>query len=139
MGSLPFPYLGLPLGTTRPSIQDMLPLVESVERRLTSTSIFLSQGARLQLITSALSSMPIYFLLSLKIPPGLIIQLDIILRQCLSRDKDNPKPSLAAWEMVCKPKENGGLGIVDLKRRIVLFSSSIWTSFLTRGKFLGYS
>jgi hypothetical protein len=117
VGSLPFPYLGLPLGTTRPCIKDLLPIVNGLERRLTATSIFLSQGARLQLISSALSSMPLHFLLSLKLPPGLILQLDRILRQCLWRDKDQPKPSLAAWDMVCKPKENGGLGIVNFKKK----------------------
>jgi hypothetical protein len=117
IGTMPFPYLGLPLGTTKPSIQDLLPMVESVERRLTATSIFLSQGARLQLIKSALSSMPLHFLLALKLQPGLIKPLDRILRQCLWRDKDGPKQSLAAWEMVCKPKENGGLGIINFSKK----------------------
>jgi hypothetical protein len=117
VGSMPFPYLGLPMGTTKPSIQDLLPIVEGVERRLISTSIFLSQGARLQLITSALSSMPIYFLLSLKLPPGLNVQLERIIRQCLWRDKDGPKQSLAAWEMVCKPRDKGGLGIVNFSKK----------------------
>jgi hypothetical protein len=117
IGSLPFPYLGLPLGTTRPSIEDLMPTVHGLDRRLTATSIFLSQGARLQLISSALSSMPLHFLLSLKLPPGIINQLDRILRQCLWRDKDHPKPSLAAWEMVCKPKDNGGLGIVNFHKK----------------------
>jgi hypothetical protein len=117
VGSLPFPYLGLPLGTTKPSIQDLMPIVHGLERRLTATSIFLSQGARLQLISSALCSMPLHFLLSLKLPPGLVTQLDRILRQCLWRDKDQPKPSLAAWHMVCKPKENGGLGIVNFQKK----------------------
>ena len=91
IGSMPFPYLGLPLGTTRPSIQELLPLVDKLERRWTATSNFLSQGARLQLVNSALCSMPIYYLLSLKLPQGLIIQLDRILRQCLWRDQDGPK------------------------------------------------
>lgn len=117
VGSLPFPYLGLPLGTTKPCIKDLLPLVNSLDRRLTATSIFLSQGARLQLINSALSSMPLHFLLSLNLPIGLTEQLDRILRQCLWRDKDEPKPSLAAWEMVCKPKAKGGLGIVNFQKK----------------------
>jgi hypothetical protein len=43
-GSLPFTYLGLPLGTTKPIIEDFLPLVQRVERRLLSPSAFLSQA-----------------------------------------------------------------------------------------------
>lgn len=42
VGSLPFTYLGLPLGMTKPNIEDFLPLVSRCERRLVSTSIFLS-------------------------------------------------------------------------------------------------
>jgi hypothetical protein len=57
------------------------------------------------------------FLLSLKLPPGLIIQLDRIIRQCLWRDRDGPKQSLAAWDLVCKPKDKGGLGIVNFSKK----------------------
>ena len=72
IGQLPFTYLGLPLGTTRPRIIDFMPLVDSVERRLSVSSAMLKQGSRLQLLTSVLTSMPIYFLCSLHIPPGII-------------------------------------------------------------------
>ena len=50
VGTLPFTYLGLPLGTTRPCIQDLLPLVCNLERKLAASSSFLNQGSRLQLI-----------------------------------------------------------------------------------------
>jgi hypothetical protein len=107
--ALPFTYLGLPLGTTKPKIRDLTPIVTYLERKLTSISCFLSQGARLQLVDSALSSMSTFFLCSLDIPPGILKQLDRILRQCLWRDNiDTPKQSLAAWEMLCKPKDKGG-------------------------------
>jgi hypothetical protein len=54
LGQLPFTYLGLPLGTTRPRIVDLMPLVDRVERRLTVSSSMLNQGSRLQLLTSVL-------------------------------------------------------------------------------------
>jgi hypothetical protein len=38
MGSLPFPYLRLPLGTTRPSVQDLSPIVDQIERRLSASA-----------------------------------------------------------------------------------------------------
>jgi hypothetical protein len=47
IGTLPFTYLGLAVGTTKPSIQVLSPIVHMLERRLTATSCFLSQGARL--------------------------------------------------------------------------------------------
>jgi hypothetical protein len=33
VGSMPFTYLGFPLGTTRPSVDDYLPLLNRVEKR----------------------------------------------------------------------------------------------------------
>jgi hypothetical protein len=94
VGTMPFTYLGLPLGTTRPTMRDMMPLVCRLERKLSSSSSFLSQGARLQLINSALASMPLHFLCSLKLSACFTLQLDRILRQCLWRDFDNKKNNL---------------------------------------------
>ena len=37
------------------------------------------------------------------------------MRQCLwRRNTDTPKQSLAAWAMVCRPNDNGGMGIINL-------------------------
>jgi hypothetical protein len=94
VGTMPFTYLGLPLGTTRPTMRDMMPLVCRLERKLSSSYSFLSQGARLQLINSALASMPLHFLCSLKLSAGFTLQLDRILRQCLWRDFDNEKKTI---------------------------------------------
>jgi hypothetical protein len=44
VASLPFTYLGLPLGTAKPKIQHLTPIVTRLERKLTSISSFLSQG-----------------------------------------------------------------------------------------------
>jgi hypothetical protein len=41
-GSLPFTYMGLPLRSSKPTIQECLPLVYRVERRLISTAMFLT-------------------------------------------------------------------------------------------------
>ena len=115
IGQLPFTYLGLPLGSTRSRIIDLMPVVDNLERRLTASSSMLNQGSRLQLLTSVLPSLPIYYLCSLNIPPGIIKQLDRIFRQCLWRgNSDAPKQSLAAWELVCWPKDKGGLGVINL-------------------------
>jgi len=41
-GTLPFTYLGLPLGLTKPRVIDFSPLVSRWERRLAATSTFLN-------------------------------------------------------------------------------------------------
>jgi hypothetical protein len=129
IGSMPFTYLSLPLGTTKPRIVDLMPLACRLERRLESSSSFLSQGARLQLHNSALASMPLHFLTTLELPVGFTNQLDRILRQCIWRDKDTPKPSLAAWNMICKPKKSGGLGIVYFRNKMKHCLSNTWINF----------
>jgi hypothetical protein len=40
VGSMPFTYLGLPLGLKKPNLGAFLPLIQKIERRLASTSIF---------------------------------------------------------------------------------------------------
>jgi hypothetical protein len=115
-GSMPFTYLGLPLGTTKPKIEDFLPLVLKVERRLISTSIFLSQAGRLEMVNLVLSSSVVYHCCTLKLHKGVIEQLDKYRKHCLWRGSDlNAKqPPKAAWPVVCLPKKEGGLGVINL-------------------------
>ena len=117
IASMPFTYLGLPMGTTKPSMKDFAPLIDRVERRLNATVSFLSYGDSLVLVNSVLSSLPTYYMCTLVIPKGVIKIIDKARRRCLWR-KDKHKErvnSLAAWDMVCKPKDKGGLGIINLQ------------------------
>src|SRR6266498_2887528 len=41
-GTMPFTYLGLPLGTSKPKFQDLTPIMDRMERSLAATSCFLS-------------------------------------------------------------------------------------------------
>jgi hypothetical protein len=59
-GSFPFTYLGLPLGLTRPKVDDFLPLISKCERRLNYISPFLSQAGRLELTNSVLTALPTF-------------------------------------------------------------------------------
>jgi hypothetical protein len=61
VGTMPFRYLGLPVGTTSPTVAKLMPLVDRVERRLTSTAIWLTYGGRVTFINSALSSQPVCY------------------------------------------------------------------------------
>ncbi|CAO2177232.1 unnamed protein product [Urochloa humidicola] len=116
-GSLPFTYLGLPLGTTKPSIEDCLPLIQRVEKRLNCTSALLSQGGKLEMVNTVLSSSTIFFSSTFKLHKGVIKQLDKYRKHCLWRggDLNSKKPSKAAWPTVCLPKSQGGLGVLNLE------------------------
>lgn len=43
VGAMPFTYLGLPLGTTRPTIEEYMPLMHRIERRLVGLNKLLSR------------------------------------------------------------------------------------------------
>jgi hypothetical protein len=58
IGSMPFTYFGLPLGLKRPNLRAFLPLIQKIEKRLASTSVFLSQAGRLQMVNAVFSSLP---------------------------------------------------------------------------------
>jgi hypothetical protein len=76
VGSLPFTYLGLPLSDSKPTIQEYLPLVHQVERRLISTTMFLTQGGKLLMVNSVLSSLPTFYMSAVKVPIDIRNQID---------------------------------------------------------------
>ena len=78
---------------------------------------FLDYGGRLTFVQSVLSSHPIHFLCSLKLPKGFIKKFDRARRHCLwaKEEGSGPPHSLAAWHMVCRPKMNGGMGVINLE------------------------
>jgi hypothetical protein len=127
---LPFTYLGLPVGTTKQSIQDFLPLVQRVERKLISTAAFLSQAGKLEMVNSVLSSTMVYHCCTLKLHKGVIKQLDKYRKHCLWKGSNlNAKqPSKAAWPSVCLPKSEGGLGVINLE----IHNNSLLLKFLNK-------
>jgi hypothetical protein len=116
-GSLPFTYLGLPMGTTKPRIDDLSPIMDRVERRLSACSTWLSYSGRLQMINSAITPIVTYTLCTIKVPKGFIENIDRARKQCLWRGSgDTAKGgNLVAWPTVMQPKEKGGLGVINLR------------------------
>jgi hypothetical protein len=84
-GEFPITYLGLTLSLNKPTVQDYFPMVHRVERRLVNTSIFLTQGGGLQLVNSALSSLPTFYMCAIKVPIIILNQIDKYRRRCLWR------------------------------------------------------
>jgi hypothetical protein len=50
IGTFPFTYLGLPMGTTKPRVEDYTPLMDKIERRLSACSSLLSYSGRLEMV-----------------------------------------------------------------------------------------
>jgi hypothetical protein len=117
IGTFPFPYLGLPMGTTKPKVDDFISLLQRIERRLASTSNFLNQEGGLEMVNSVLSALPTFFMGKVKLPPLVIDQNDKYRKHCVWRGSDlnAKKPPIAAWSLATRPKNEGGLGILNLK------------------------
>lgn len=100
-GSLPFTYLGLPLETTKPKVEDFLPLITKCERRLQATLFFLSKAAKLQMTNVVFTSLPMYQMGTFLLPKIVIEQIDKYRKHYLWRGSNI--------------KEEGGLGVINLK------------------------
>jgi hypothetical protein len=104
LGTLPFTYLGLPIGTTKARVDHFGFVMNKVERKLTATSNFLTHAGRLQLVNSVLSSLPTYAMCTLQLPVS--VYIDRARRHCLWRGSDSNakmKP-LVAWKNVVNQK-----------------------------------
>jgi hypothetical protein len=85
VGIMPFTYLGIPMGTTKPNLEAFLPLLQRVERRLSSTSHILSHAGRLQMVNAMFSALPTYYMCTLKLLISIVKQVDKYRRHCLWR------------------------------------------------------
>jgi len=117
IGSMPFTYLGLPMGTAKPRIKDFTPLMDRVERRLSACSVWLSYSGRLEMINSAITPISTYAMCTIKLPKGVIENIDRARKQCLWRGNSSEKKggNLVAWPVVIQPKDKGGCGILNLR------------------------
>jgi hypothetical protein len=117
VGSMPFTYLGLPLGTTRPSVDEYLPLLNKIEKRMIGISSLLTYAGGLIMVNSVLSALPTFYLGTLKVPVSVLHQIDKYRKHCLwdRRDINRKGGCLVARKKACLPKDQGGLGIINLR------------------------
>jgi hypothetical protein len=83
----------------------------------------LSYGDRLVLINSVLTSLPMFMLSFMEIPVGVRKRLDYYRSNFFwQSDENKRKYRLSKWNMLCRPKEQGGLGIevFELKNKCFL-------------------
>ena len=75
----------------------------------------LSYGGRLVLLNSVLSSLPMFMMSFFEIPKGILKRLDFYRSRFFwLGNNDKRKYRLAKWDIICRPKDQGGLGITNL-------------------------
>lgn len=116
-GSLLVRYLGVPIITSRINKADCCTLVNRITARVQSwTHRFLSIAGRIQLIRSVLHAIQAYWASVFVLPIAVMDQIEKIFRQFLWKGPDLGKGGAkVAWDEVCLPKDERGLGIRRLQ------------------------
>ena len=124
IGLFPFKYLGIPIHFRKLKNGEWKPIEDRFERKLASwLGKLLSYGDRLVLINSVLTSLPMFMLSFFEIPKGVRKRLDFFRSRFFwQRDEHKRKYRLTKWNIICRPKEQGGLGVevLELKNKCLL-------------------
>ncbi|XP_071683729.1 uncharacterized protein [Lolium perenne] len=128
-GTLPFKYLGFPLCDRRVTMAEMEPLVNAVALKMEPwQGRFMSSAARLTLINACLSNLPIYSMGLFLLSDGTHEGFDRHRCRFFWEGQGNKmKYHMVAWEDICKPKAQGGLGVMNTKlMNLALMTKWIW-------------
>lgn len=115
--SLPFTYLGVPVGANMKFKKHWKPVIDRFYAKLSPWKAkTLSFGGRLTLSKAVLGSLPSYFMSIFVSPTGVLESLEKIRRQFLWGGGDNKyKIPWVSWGKVVTSKEKGGLGLGSLR------------------------
>jgi hypothetical protein len=118
IGRIPFIYLGLPVGANPRKLSTWLPMIDVLKKRLDYWgNRSLSFGGRIVLLNSVLSAIPIFYLSFMMMPAKVWKEVVKIQRNFLWSGLDKKtKICWVEWDLVTKPKDEGGLGVRDLRR-----------------------
>ncbi|XP_074283636.1 uncharacterized protein LOC141608172 [Silene latifolia] len=114
-GSIPFKYLGMPIQTTRLKKQDCECLVDKICARIHGYGARkFSYAGRLVIVKSVLNSLHSYWASMFVIPKGIIKNIEAVCRNFLwDNSADYRRTPLVGWDTICRPKDEGGLGLKD--------------------------
>ncbi|XP_071727568.1 uncharacterized protein [Rutidosis leptorrhynchoides] len=152
VGYHPMKYLGVPLLSKRLSKNDCRGLIDKVKDKVGNwKNKKLSYAGRLQLVASVLAPMQVYWMSAYILPCGVIEEIERLLKGFLWCQSDSAKgKAKVAWYDVCFPKDQGGLGLKNLREwneslvvknlwRIITQKDSLWGKWVNIVKLKGKS
>lgn len=112
-GSLPVRFLGVPLISSKLSINDCMPLVEKILAKIaTWTVLLLSYAGRLKLIEVILLSIQNFWARHFVLPKGVHKHIQQLLTRFLWKGNvETVGGAKVSWADICLPKSEGGLGL----------------------------
>jgi len=116
-GSFPFRYLGVPLSPHRLLASQLSPLLHKLEAAIQAwVGKHLTYAGRLELIKSVLYGMVQFWVSIFPMPCAVIRHITCLCRNFLwTGDICRSKSALVAWKTVCLPKNEGGLGLLNIQ------------------------
>nr|GEU52723.1 hypothetical protein [Tanacetum cinerariifolium] len=112
-GRLSVKYLGVPLVSSRLVFRDCKELVDRIRSRINDwKNKSLSAAGRLQLVRSVLGSMHVYWASVFILPICILLDIEQLMRGFLwCHGEMKQGRAKVAWEVVCLPKNEEGLGL----------------------------
>ncbi|XP_071683220.1 uncharacterized protein [Lolium perenne] len=129
LGSFPFIYLGLPISDRKLTLEQWLFLVRKLADKIEPwVGRLLSSGGRLILSNSCLDNLPIFAMGLFLLHDGIHARFDSHRSKFFWEGADpKRKYHLVNWPAVCRPKEVGGLGLLNTtKMNLALLLKWIW-------------
>jgi len=115
---VPFKYLGLKVKGNPRKTKFWESVLSKLKARLNAwKGRFLSMAGRICLIKSVITTRPLFYLSLFKAPDRVCKSIISLQRRFLwGWGKEKKSISWVSWEVLCKPKEEGGLGFRDIRK-----------------------
>ncbi|XP_057962127.1 uncharacterized protein LOC131153697 [Malania oleifera] len=124
-GEFPFKYLGVPLLSSKLNAARYRPLIDQIAGLFKGwPGHTLTYAGRLEIINSIIQGIECFWLAIFPIPGNVLNQVIKLCRVFLWGGR---RKALVAWREIYKPKQGGGLGVVDFKTwNRALLTKALW-------------
>ena len=104
--NMPFTYLGLPMGSTKPKVDDLMPMVSRLDKRLSGIAGMMTYSGRLVHLKAIVAALPIFAMCSIRVPFTIFDHFEKSGRSFLWYGNEINKQGkcLVNWETICLPK-----------------------------------
>jgi hypothetical protein len=111
---LPMRYLDIPLSDSKLGMGALAEIPGKLQKKPPWKGRHTSSRGRLTLTNSCLSSLPIYVMGFYLLPPGTHRKMDNLRSNFYWKGaSEDLKYHMVKWSAICRPKEFGGLGIIN--------------------------